>query len=69
MFFELSKTSIVHLFLKLANSLLKQLVLLLSVLRVIACCAIAVTNFCFRWCNVLINEMFNTRFGAQADFS
>jgi hypothetical protein len=50
--------------LKMANNLLKKLVLLLSVLYAVACHAITVTNYCFTWCSVVIKAILNTCFGS-----
>jgi hypothetical protein len=51
-------------FKKLANSLLRKLVLLLSVQYAVACHAITVTNYCFTWCSVVINVIRNICFGS-----
>jgi hypothetical protein len=47
-------------FLKLANSLLEKLLLLLLVRYAITRRAIRVKNYHFTWCSVVINLMFNT---------
>jgi len=42
----------------------KTLVLILSVRYMVAYHAITVTNYHFKWSSVVINVMFNTRFGS-----
>jgi hypothetical protein len=55
---ELWRTSIIQI--KKANNLLEKLVLLLSVWYVIACHAIAVTNYHFTLCSVVISVVIKT---------
>jgi hypothetical protein len=51
-------------FLKLANSLLKELVLLLSVRYAVTCDAFTLTNYKFTWCSEVISIIFNSCFGS-----
>jgi hypothetical protein len=57
--FQLRRTSIIqNVFKKLAKSLLKKLVLLVSVWYEVACHTITVTNFCVTWYSATINMIF-----------
>jgi hypothetical protein len=45
-----------------ANNLFKKLLLFLSVQNLVACHAITLTNYRFKWCSVVINVIFQYLF-------
>jgi hypothetical protein len=62
--FELRRMSTIQIFKNNWQTTYFKNLLLLSVQKVVACHAITVTNYRFRWCSAVINVICNTCFGS-----